>query len=122
MGTVLFATVAFAATVAHADTRTVQLWTCTINVGKVPADVQAMNSKWVKFVNSKVKGGDVRSSMIRPVTGDLGQIMLLDSYPSMEAWAAQQSAMSTPEGGALEAEFDAVTKCTSANLYTSSES
>ena len=110
------------AAAAHAETRTLQLWTCTVNTGKTLADVQAVDTKWLKFVNSKVKGGDIHSSIASPVTGSLDHFMFIDSFPSIEAWAAQQTVMATPEGVALNAEFDAVTKCSAGNLYSSKES
>ena len=118
----LIAVVAMVSFSAYADTRTLQLWTCTVNEGKTPADVQTANGKWVKFVNSKVKGGDVRSFVVSAVTGDLGQFMYMDSYPSFEAWASQRAAMLTPEGIAVEADLDSVSTCTSSSLHTSTES
>jgi hypothetical protein len=107
---------------AHAETRTLQLWTCTVNTGKTLADVQAVDTKWVKFINGKVKGGDIHSAIASPVTGSLDHFMFIDSYPSIETWAAQQTVMATPEGIALLAEFDAVSKCSAGNLYSSKES
>ena len=119
---ILIAAAGIVSAVAHAETRTLQLWTCTVNAGKTLADVQAVDTKWVKFINGKVKGGDIHSSVATPVTGALDHFMFIDSYPSIEAWAAQQTAMLTPEGVALNAEFDAVTKCTAGNLYSSTAS
>jgi len=119
---ILIATVGMVSTVAHAETRTLQLWTCTINTGKTQADVQAVDTKWVKFVNSKVKGGDIHSSIALPVTGSLDHFLFIDSFPSVEAWATQQTLMATPEGVALNAQFDAVSKCTAGNLYSSTAS
>jgi hypothetical protein len=111
------------AAAAHAETRTLQLWTCTVNSGKTLADVQAVDSKWVKFINGKVKGGGIHSSVVTPITGgNLDQFMFLDSFPSIETWAAHQTVMATPEGVALLAEFDAVSKCSAGNLYSSKES
>jgi hypothetical protein len=119
---ILIAAVGMVSAVANAETRTLQLWTCTMNTGKTQADVQAVDTKWVKFINSKVKGGDIHSSIAVPVSGELNFFMFIDSFPSIEAWAAQQTAMATPEGLALLAEFDAVSKCTVANLYSSTAS
>jgi|WetSurMetagenome_2_1015567.scaffolds.fasta_scaffold1281983_1 hypothetical protein len=119
---ILIAAAGMLSTLAHAETRTLQLWTCTVNTGKTLADVQAVDTKWLKFVNSKVKGGDIHSSVASPVTGSLDHFMFIDSFPSIEAWAAQQTVMATPEGAALNAEFDAVTKCTAGNLYSSNAS
>ena len=119
---ILVAAAGMVSAVVHAETRTLQLWTCTVNTGKTLADVQTVDTKWVKFVNSKVKGGDIHSSTASPVTGTLDHFMFIDSFPSIEAWAAQQTVMATPEGVALNAEFDAVTKCTAGNLYTSTAS
>jgi hypothetical protein len=119
---ILAAALGMVSAVANAETRTFQLWTCTVNTGKTIADVKAVDTKWVKFINSKVKGGDIHSSVATPVTGELNHFMFIDSFPSIEAWAAQQTAMETPEGLALLAEFDAVSKCTVGNLYSSTAS
>ena len=121
-GLVLVLVVSTVSMAAPADTRTLQLWTCTVNDGKMPADVQAMNAKWLKFVNSKVKGGDIRSFVLTPVVGELGKFMFIDSYPSVESWAAQVTALATPEGVALEAEFNTVNTCTSSSESSSTES
>ena len=120
---ILIAATGLLATVAHAETHTLQLWTCKLNSGKTLAEVQAVDAKWVKFINAKVKGGGIHSAVVTPVTGtdNLDQFMFLDTYPSVESWAAQQTVMATPEGVALLAEFDAVTKCTTGNLYSSNE-
>jgi len=107
---------------AQAETRTLQTWTCTINDGKTLADAKAMNSKWLKFVNGKVEGGGVRSSVLAPITGNLGEIMFVDSYPSLDVWTQGQAAMGTPEGVTLEAEFNTVSTCASNHLLTSTES
>jgi hypothetical protein len=118
----LISAVAVVSVCAHAETRTLQFWTCTVNDGKTIADVHAANGKWLKFVNSKVTGGGIRSFVVMPVTGDLGPFTFIDSYPGFEAWAAERAAMATPEGIAVESELDAASKCTASSLSISTES
>lgn len=122
MSAILFAGIAMASMAAQAETRTLQIWTCTLNDGKTAADVQVMNAKWLKYVKTKVTGGDVRSFVLTPATGNLGEFMFIDSYPNFEAWAQQHAAMATPDGVALEAEFNGVNTCASSNLVSSTES
>jgi hypothetical protein len=81
-----------------------------------------MNTKWLKFMNSKIKGGAVRSFVLTPVTGALDSFTFIDSYPNFEAWAMGQAALATPDGAAINAEFDTINKCASSNLHTSTES
>jgi len=119
----LGAAAAMLSVAVHAETQTLQLWTCTVNAGKTLADVQAVDAAWVKFINARVKGGGIHSAVVTPVTGtgNLDQFMYLDTYPSIEKWAEQQTVMATPEGLAQLAEFEAVSKCTVGNLYSAHE-
>ena len=43
--------------------------------------------------------------------------MYVDTYPSLEVWAAGKTARETDEGMAVEGGFDAVMKCASNRLW-----
>ena len=110
--------------VANADshTRTVELWTCTVNDGKTMEDVKAANSKWVEFQNANVEGGDIASFVLTSVVGNTGTFIYADSFPSMESWTASRKAMESEEGQALDAELNEAADCSSNTLHESTKS
>ena len=109
---------------ANADSheRIVEVWTCSHNEGKTEEDSQAVNKKWVEFMNASVEGGDIHSYVLTSIVGNPGTFLYADSFPTMEAWAAAKKAMRTEKGKALNAEFEAIEECTSNSLYESTES
>lgn len=109
---------------ANAD-RIEEVWICKVNDGKSMDDVNAANSKWVKFVNANVKGGDIASSVVTPVVGDIatGTFIYVDSFPSLESWAASRPALEmNDEGKAIDAELNAAATCSENQLYSSKKS
>ena len=102
-----------------ADTHVEMVWDCKMREGKTFDEVEALNEDWMKFVNKKVKGGGVSSRIITPVVGDLGHFYFVDAFPNMTAWAQVYDAMQTPDGQKLEAQFDALSDCSSNRLYES---
>jgi hypothetical protein len=70
---------------ALAKDRFVELWQCKPKNDATTDDIQALNHKWLEFVNSQVKGGGVRSFMLLNVVGAGEGFDFADSYPSMEA-------------------------------------
>lgn len=104
-----------------ADTRIEEVWQCTLNDGKTQKDVDVANSKWVKFVNAKIKGADIRSYVATSIVGDTEVFMYVDSFPSMEAWIAVKALMKTEEGQALESELNGIAICSSNTLWSTTE-
>jgi hypothetical protein len=107
---------------ADSHERVVEVWTCSLDEGKTQEDAQAVNKKWLEFVNASVDGGDIHSYILTPIVGSTGTFLYADSYPSMEAWVAAKKAMESEKGKALDAEFEAVEECSSNALYRSTES
>ena len=105
--------------VANADTHIEEVWDCTLRDGKTMEEVNAVNAKWVKFINKKVKGGAIDSRSVTPVVGEFGSFFFVDSFPNLGSWADGKEAMQTEEGEKLNAEFDALTECGSNSLYNS---
>jgi hypothetical protein len=106
----------------YADTRIEQVWSCTIKDGKSIADIKALNSKWVKYANKAVKGGDIQSYVVTAIVGEMEGFIFVDSFPSMESWTAKEAAMSIGEGKKLVAAFNKIGKCKSNSLYSVEES
>jgi len=119
--TLLFAAGLALSTAASADTRIIEVWNCKMLDGKTSEQLQSVNTAWQTFMNSKVQGAGVRSSVMTSLVGDLTSFLAADSYPSMASWVEAQAALKTPEGKAVEAEWNSVAPCTSSALYESTE-
>ena len=120
--TVLLSTAVSLSAAVSADTRIVEVWSCTMLEGKKIEDVQAANANWVKFMNGKVAGGDIQSFVMTSVVGNSSGFTFADSFPSLAAWTAAKAAVKTPEGQAVEAGLATVSKCTSNTLHESTAS
>ena len=107
----------------NADTRLEQVWTCTLNDGKTLEDLSAIHGKWLTWANKQAYGGDIRGYVASPFVGaEFSVVLLIDSYPDLVTYAADIDAYYAAEGQALDAEYDAVSNCTSSALYTVTES
>ena len=109
---------------AHADghERIAEIWSCKLNEGKTIEEVKALNSDWVKLNNQDVEG-EIRSYVLTSLVGGSESFHFVDSFPSLEAWAATKERMdSTEEGQALDAEFEKLAKCSKNSLHRSERS
>ena len=98
---------------------------CLLNDGKTMDDIRVANSKWVEFVNENVEGGNITSHIITSVVGDMtpGKFQFVDSFPSLESWAAYLTAIeSIAEGIAIDAEIREAADCAESQLYKAEES
>ena len=101
------------------------VYSCELKEGKTIDDVRLHNSKWVVFVNENVEGSGITSHIITSITGDVtpGKFGFVDSFPSLQSWAAQQAVIeSTLEGKALGQEMREILECTEARLYKAEKS
>ena len=107
-----------------ADTRVVEVWTCTLNEGKSVEDLNAINDKWLAWANKQSYGGDIRGSIAVPTVSDnLDVVLILSSYPDRVTYGADMDALfGTAEGQALVAEYEAVVTCESNAVYAVTES
>jgi hypothetical protein len=110
---------AVVSTPALAANQIEEVWDCNLREGKTVDQVSAINQTWMKFVNSAVDGGGIASRIVTPLVGELGHFYFVDSFPSLDAWAAMKNAMGTEQGQKIEAEIDALVECTSNRLYRS---
>ncbi|MGI9271739.1 MAG: hypothetical protein ACR2QT_08195 [Woeseiaceae bacterium] len=96
------------------------VWSCTLNDGVSAEQSQASGKKWVALVRKLVDNDEITSSWVTAVVGETGQFMWVDTYPSLEVWAAVQTAWAdSEEAAALDEEFEANDNCTRNRLYRS---
>jgi hypothetical protein len=110
---------------ATADTSINEVFTCQLEEGKTMDDVRAANSKWVKFMNANVKGGEIGSSIVTSVVGNAasGHFLYVDSFPNLESWSvAKKATEGDDEGEAIDAELGEVADCSDNRLYSAEES
>ncbi len=70
-----------------------ETWTCEVKEGKSIEDVQATNSKWLKWNNAHVEGGGITSSIGTTVVGNNEIFIFVDTYPNLATWAAAKDAL-----------------------------
>ena len=102
--------------IAAADS-IVETWTCELKDDKKIEDVQAINSQWLKWVNDRVEGGGITSSVGESVVGNSEMFLFVDTYPNLATWAATKDALDTPEGGELDDLFEDVSECSENRLW-----
>jgi hypothetical protein len=110
---------------AAADTSYREVWTCKIAEGKTIDDVRAANSGWVKFINENVDGGGITSHIVTSVVGDAseGSFIYVDSFPTLESWAAAKSATEgNEEGEAIDEALGEAAECSENRLLEAEES
>jgi hypothetical protein len=100
---------------AHADGVS-ESWMCELKDGKSVEDVQAINSKWLKWVNARTDGV-VRSAVGTAIVGNTEIFMFIDSYPDLTTWAAVKTLLDSDEGEEMEGMFDETSECSSNRLW-----
>jgi hypothetical protein len=93
------------------------VYTCKIKDDVEMEAVQEANSKWLKFVNSKVKGGGITSSVGTAVVGNFETFIFVDTYPSLSAWAATQELLDSDAGDEVDGLFEDLTDCSKNSLW-----
>ena len=94
----------------------VATFTCKLKEGKKKEDVQAVNSKWLKYVNENVSK-DITSSFGSAVIGNQDIFMFADSYPDLDIWAKTQTALDSEAASELEGMFETVSHCSENRLW-----
>ena len=94
-----------------------ETWTCEVKDGKSIEDVQATNSKWLKWINAHVEGGGVTSSVGTTVVGNAEIFIFVDTYPNLATWAAAKDALDSDEGDEVEDLFEDVSECSENRLW-----
>jgi len=105
--------------IAAADPVTM-VWTCTLNDGVTAEQSQEAGKKWVALVRKMTGNDEITSSWVTAVVGETGYFMWVDTYPSLEVWAAVQTAWAnSEEAAALDEELEANETCSKNRLYRS---
>lgn len=94
----------------------VNAYTCKLKEGKKKEEVQAINGKWVKWVNEHVNK-DITSSFGTAVVGNQDVFMFVDTYPDLNVWAAAAIALDSEAASALEDMFSTVSACSENSLW-----
>lgn len=102
--------------VASADSFA-NVYTCKLKDDVELEAVQAANSKWLKFVNAKVAGGGITSSVGTAVVGNFETFIFVDTYPSLSAWAATQELLDSDAGDEVDDLFENLTDCSKNSLW-----
>lgn len=91
-------------------------FTCKLKEGKKQEDVQAVNSKWLKWVRKNVNE-NIESSFGSAVVGQQDMFLFVDTYPDLNTWAATQTALDSDAASELENMFDEVSECSENRLW-----
>lgn len=103
--------------VASADS-IAETWTCEVAEGKTIEDVQAINSKWLAWVNAHVEGGGISSSVGTAIVGNSETFIFVDTYPDLATWAATKTLLDSDEGDELDDLFEDVSECSENRLWS----
>ena len=116
VSTILFSlAIACVSNSVFADTF-VDVYTCELKEGKKQEELQALNSKWLKWVRENVNE-NIESSVGTAVVGDQDVFLFVDSYPDLATWAANQTALDSDAASELKDMFEEVADCSKNRLW-----
>ena len=93
-----------------------EVWQCTAKDGKTLEDIQAVNSKWLKWMRKNVDK-NINSALLTAVVGNLDGFVFVDSYPSLDAWSKGRGAQDGNEDmDEINDAFDEVLTCSENSL------
>lgn len=93
-----------------------EVYTCELKDGKKQEELQAINSKWLKWVRENVNEG-IESSVGTAVVGDQEVFLFADTYPDLATWAATQTALDSDAASELKDIFEDVSDCSENRLW-----
>ena len=114
--TLLVSSALLLSAVASADS-VVESWQCKLKDDAKIEDVQAMNSKWLKFVNDNIKGGKITSSVGTAIVGSQNSFLFVDVYPDLATWAAAKEALDSDAADELDDIFEDLNECKENRLW-----
>lgn len=116
ISTILVAlTFVFGSNFVYADT-IIETYTCELKEGKKQEELQAINSKWLKWVKKNVNE-NIESSVGTAVVGTQNMFMFADTYPDLASWAATQTALDSDAASELKNIFEGVSDCSENRLW-----
>ena len=115
ISTILVALALVLSSAVSADT-IVAVYSCELKEGKTQEELQALNSRWLKWVRENVNE-NIESAVGTAVVGDQGVFLFADTYPDLTTWAATQTALDSDAASALENMFEDVSDCSENRLW-----
>lgn len=96
------------------------VWTCTLNDGVTAEQSATAGKKWVALARELTGNDEITSSRVTAVVGDTASFLWVDTYPSLDVWAALQTKWAnSEEAAALDDVFQGNETCSSNRLYRS---
>ena len=93
-----------------------EVWQCKAAEGKSIDDIQAVNSKWLKWMRKNVDK-KVDSAVVTTVVGNLEGFAFVDTYPSLDTWSKGRGAQEdNEEMDEIQAAFNEVMTCKESSL------
>ena len=99
----------------HAEPVTM-VFSCQLKDGSTKDDAMAINARWLKWARATGGTDAITSSYVTTVIGDLGGFMWVDTYPDIATWGKIADADSE-----FDAEFDAISTCSSSRMLRGEE-
>jgi len=116
VSTVVFSlTIAIASSSAFGDS-IINTYTCKLKEGKEQEELQAANSKWLKWVRTNVSD-KIESSVGTQVVGQQNMFLFADTYPDLATWAATQTALDSDAADEIEDLFKDISECSESRLW-----
>jgi len=116
VSTVVFSlSIAIASSSAFADS-VINVYTCKLKEGKTQEELQAANSKWLKWVRTNVSD-KIESSVGTPIVGQQNMFLFADTYPDLASWAATQTALDSDAADEIEDLFKDISECSENRLW-----
>lgn len=104
--------------VASADP-VVDVWTCTLKEGKTAEEAQAAGKMWVAVVRKLTGNDEITSSYASAIVGNAEVFLWVDTYPSLEVYAAVQTATdSAAEYEPVATALDDTQTCSGNQLFS----
>jgi hypothetical protein len=94
----------------------IEVYNCELKEGKKQEELQAINSKWLKWVKENVDKG-IESSVGTAVVGDQDVFLFADTYPNLAVWAATQTWLDSDAASELQNIFEDVSDCSGNRLW-----
>ena len=105
----------FATGIAVAD-EYYEVWECEVKGDKTLEDIQAINTKWLKWMRDNVHE-DIESAALTAVVGDLTSFLFVDTYPSLEVWSEGKSAQDEADMDEIDEAFNEALECGETRLW-----
>lgn len=95
----------------------IESWQCELKDDASIEDVQAINSKWLKWVNDNADGGEIKSAVGTAIVGNVTRFIFVDTYPDLATWASAKDALESDEADEFDEMFEDVSECKENRLW-----